>query len=611
MRGKFWGWETWASQAVNIVCLEFAVWTICCHAIVLLDRNLYVLLAVAVPSMSLALAGYCKNRRRFQPESAVQRTDPSGEGAVHRGLSEGLILLILILFAVTLTLVVNKPNLDEPYYVNMAVGVAENPGLPLLKYNAMYNVPSLPVFVIPYRYHSVEALAGTLSFVSGIPAIYILHVGLAALAAVLLILAYSLLFRLLDGRRTAAAVALAVVVLLCAGSSRESLGNYAFVRLFQGKAVYAAVAVPLILYFSLFYARRPSVARWILLQAAVISGQGLTSSSLFVTFFPVVLGLLAGFLPRIKTSLVPFLAGCASLIYTTALTIKLEGDFGANITRMVRDSGGLDLLMGNMNVFFGNTRWMVVSLLVLGAGWLVLRPGPARRLAILLALSSAAVVFNPLWLNLIPALRAVEYWRLFWALPLPLLIPLVLLAPLDWQRLKPRLRTALCLVAVLAFVALLGRDHVLRRSNARLGPPGLKVDPTYSVVRALGKAVPPRSTVLATDEIGVWLVTLQPQIFALRVRAYDFNELEKMRGPEEIKWRETLLAYITGLVRDPKSADTFEKGLDRYAVAGVCFSRKLPWRREVISILNRTGFIHQATERNYEIWVRRPSLIRS
>ena len=609
MRQRIENWERWASHAVNIACLEFAVWTVCCHIIVLFNKNLYILLAAAVPSMSMAFIAYWRARRLFLPEAPVL-SKPSGQAAGYRGPAEARLLLLLALAAVALTLVANKPNLDETYYANMAVGVAENPGLPLLKYNAMYGVPGLPAATLPFRFHSVEALAGALSFVSGIPAVYFLHVGLAALAAALSVLIYGLLFRFLEGRRIVAAVALAVLVLLCAGSARESLGNYAFVRIYQGKAMYATLAVPLILYFSLFYARRPSLARWALLLAAVVSGQGLTSSSLFISPIVVILGLLAGFQAPIKKSFLPFLAGCATLFYLAALVLKLRGDFGHELAGMVRHTGGLDLLKGNMGIFFGNLRWTIVSLLVLAAGWLVLRPGPARRLAIVFALASATIFFNPIWLDLIPALRAVEYWRLFWALPFPVLIPLILLAPLDWRRLKPKIRPIVSLAAVLAFLVVLGRDHVLRRSNVRFGLPGLKVDPTYSVVRTLGKAVPPRSRVLATDEIGIWLGTLQPQIFSLRIRGYDFNALERMFGPEEVRRRETLVAYVTGLIRNPESPAVFEEGLNRYAIAGVCFSHKLAWRPEAVRILRGAGFGHLAIERNYEIWVRRPPLAR-
>src|SRR3546814_5936377 len=78
---------------------------------------------------------------------------------------------------------------------------------------------------------------------------------------------------------------------LALGEATGAYGNFAFVRLFQGKAILATCMVPAIIGAALDYARHGGARHWLLLLATQIAALGFAASALFVAPAAAALGL--------------------------------------------------------------------------------------------------------------------------------------------------------------------------------------------------------------------------------------------------------------------------------------------------------------------------------
>lgn len=568
--------------------------------------NMFFPWAVAVVYF-VFLAWAALKKKEF-PAAAAAGSETLPGPPYHGARSRGPIVIWLVgLLAVVLTLTAHRPDIDDAYYVNMAVTAAESPGQPLLRYSSLYDLPDIPISFRPYQFHSVEILAGALSYLTGLPAIAFFHFFLAGLGALLCILAYALLFGLLESRLAALAAVIVLVVLLFLGATHRAYGNFALVRLFQGKAVYATAIVPLIIFYALRYSLRPCWPNWGLLLAAQVCGLGMTSSSLYVTPLLVVVALLAGCPPINRKSLIVFSAGLASLFYLAVVLLYLLIRFPvSNATpQALERPDAWAALGGNVSTVFGLGRPLLFSLFVFLLAWFFLRPGLGRRLALAAPGVFLLTVLNPFLVPLFSRVEPFEFWRFFWAFPLPFLIAGIVLSPFRLVVRLPGWAVAAASGLLLALFLLIGGSFVLRPSNGvRMGPPSLKVDAYYYLALDLARSVPRSSLVLAPDPVNIWLAAIQPHVYPLRVRGYEFQEIKVRYGSPEVWWREFMVSCVDGIFHSPNDRDLFRQGLKRFRLAAVCLPRGLAWRAEAAGLLRESGFVYSRTVRRHDVWVR-------
>ncbi|MEM6794032.1 MAG: hypothetical protein AAF725_08605, partial [Acidobacteriota bacterium] len=127
-----------------------------------------------------------------------------------------------------------------------------------------------------------------------------------------------------------------------------------------------------------------------------------------------------------------------------------------------------------------------------------------------------------------------SYWRSLWALPVPLLLTLIAVAPLigrggflaarspGWPLSRA---PGIAIFAVLGawWVAALGEvPHGLSEGNrVRLGRPALKVpEPEYRWAALADGALPAGSRVAAPRDVAAWLPTFHRPVYPLIVRGY-------------------------------------------------------------------------------------------
>ena len=422
-------------------------------SLVFLDQRgaaLTLLLVAALVALLLALR---RGRQASPVEEAAPSTDDAGTHPLlwPVGWIGGLASAAASMFLI-------RPDGDDAYFVNLSAWVAERGRFPLRDTMISPDVfPALGAHSPPV--HSVEGLIGAVARVGGLEAGTVTYVLVPPVVTLLSVLALTLL---VDESRipvAPAGLAAALGYLWLSGGSGYSLGSFFAVRLWQGKAMLVSLVLPIVIAAGVRLVRRGTGRTHLLFGAAVIATVGVSNTAVFIT--PVLLGGLAlGALAqrRVRGAVrlaawlpYPLAAGVASLLFAprspTLAERTAEGFEVASgtttrvdvLTTVPGDDGGL----------------LLASCLAIGLGVLGIRDTTAR-MCTLGAVLAGGVVLHPALRDLLEGagLGAVA-WRLWWVVPIPLLLAGATSA---LAALVPRARTAVAVAAAtaLALVPLVG-----------------------------------------------------------------------------------------------------------------------------------------------------------
>jgi hypothetical protein len=674
-------------RAVDGVCIVFAAWTLCCHAVTALAGSLWWLLggfaAVSIGMLVLWLARRGRPASGLPPAAEVSapvarlprilqvaglalgiggalllresplglwwwavlllggalaafvlpeqpRAEPPASG---RGLEFGLWGLAGATAVVAL--VSHRVDFDDAFYVNLAVAAADAPGAPLLAGDTLHGIAGLPMHLPVYRLHSYEVWNGAFSLLTGVPAIACFHLIGAALGALLVPLCLARLLRWLTPRDWLWAVLAVVWVLVAAGDAHRWYGNFAFVRIWQGKSIFLFVFLPLVYAYALEFALRPTLRSWVLLAAAQIAALGCSASAVWAAPAGALAAACAGLHPTRRGLLRLGVAGLASayvlglgwgLSQAMALdrearawslkqAIAMEPELGTEDPEATRAGEAeersrrhhpgrqLDLAL---TLVTGSSPLRAALLVALLSAWACCGPGLARRFAIVVPLAVMLVLLNPyttMWLS--QNVTGPSYWRSFWALPVPLLMALVLVAPL---RLAGRRRAAGAFAVLAGFAlfaaAVPGVRGLSQENGVELGWPRLKVQPEdYRWARVVTDRAGPGSTVAAPIAISVWLATFHDRVHPLLVRPMYADRYRGELGLEELRHRILMTKYVGGESEHPDANRWFTQGLERFGVQAVCL-KDFPGAPRARAVLRAAGFALDLKSLEYEIWLR-------
>ncbi len=501
------------------------------------------------------------------------------------------------------TLVVHRPDIDDSFYVNLAVAALDRPELPLLAVDTLHGIDALPIHYPAYRLHSFELANAALVLLSGIPPIYAFHWVSAGIAAVFVPLAHARLTRLLVPRIWLWTTGAVLLVLIFAGETHRWYGNFAFVRLWQGKGVFLFVFLPLVYAYAIRFALRPGVRAWLLLAAAQIGAVGCSSSALWaapVASFTAMCSVLRPDLSGLRR----FGAGAAASLYVLVAGASIKGPMVAQAPTLKRVFAPGHQLTQALRRTLGEGDLYLVGLAAIFAAWACCRRGLAQRFAIALPLAVSAVLLNPYLDGFVRShVTGPSYWRCMWALPVPLLMALVLTAPLQW---KERLRGASYLAAAalcVAFVVWVPRyTSFSPRNDAFVSWPRAKVvENPWRWAAALSR-IAPREAVVAPAGVSAWVPTFRDHAYPLQVRVYLTPHRERI-GREDYQRRKVMTALVGGRRASPGDLGQFRAGLERYAVRAACVrnSATAPALRK---ILRDAGFRRRLQGIDMEIWLR-------
>jgi hypothetical protein len=516
-----------------------------------------------------------------------------------------------------LTLCLQRANTDDGFYANIAVSVVDFPDQVLFAADNLHGIPGAALKVAVYSVTSIELLTGVVSRVLGVETLTIYHLVTPTLVALLTPLALGRLFRVLDGERFAWAVLAAVILLaLDGGGGRGSFSDFAFSRLFQGKAMFATALLPALLAYGVRFALRPCALRLLMLAAVQIAALGTTVTAFWAAPLLATTGVLVGLAPRLRA--LPVLAKAVAsssyllalgayfkLLQPAAAEAAAEADVAAAAVSaapqapLALDASARLLDRAYAMVLGGGTHlWASLAIVLLT--WPLCRTPLARRFAVVVPLAFFAVAGNPLLTDLLTkATTTTVYWRVLWLLPVPLFLALAASAVLR----AGSSAFGVLRIAVFALVLTLFLQYAspqLAIIPGLLGAPAPKVHRGALVLaRELIKHVPARSRVAATERVSGVLPMLNGYSYPLVIKP------KYLPTPEADRSRRYKITRLLGKEATRSSQRKWViANLDLYRIEGVVVRNRNP-ERGWDNGLKRAGFKRVARRHGLEVWTRR------
>ncbi len=543
--------------------------------------------------------------------SIVAALRPPGAIAVSARTRDEVLLWLLAAASAGLTLAVHRPDPDEPFYLNLAAAAADFPRAPLLRFDSIHGIPGilLPAY---YRVSSIETLSGAISYLLDIEPIVVAHLAFAAIAGLLLPLALARALRILTPAAWLWAVLAVLAVYVLDGSKHRGYGNFAFVRLYQGKAMFVTVAIPLIIAYGIEFGLAPSRRAFARLAAAQICAIGLTSTALWCAPLVACLSVMAVLRFRMR-DLGTLALGVASSTWVIGMALWTRAAMSAAShssggAASAASAAGLQLSKlpaQAMRIAVGEVQSVSAYALLLFLACVLARTSTARRVACLFSLVFFAICVNPMLASFVAKNITGEatYWRVLWALPMPLFASIALTAPVpDVAGRRKRLwgvTTAVALVAAFLVVVPL-RASISSRNRTRLDWPGLKVPKAYDAAREIVRYLPRHRTVLAPRNVSMWLPTFRNYVYPVLARP------TWLKG-RVLRERHMALMRCTRGASRGCSGPTFASALTRAGVDAVAL-RKVHGRHALVRarVMHAAGFKRMLRSQKLalELWIR-------
>lgn len=512
------------------------------------------------------------------------------------------IVVMVVAAAVCVTLVASRPDADDAFYRSISATLLRYPQQPVLLHDTLYRLPDVPILLQFYRLSNYDVLVAVLARLTGVDHLLIAYLVLPSLFAAFSVLGWAYLLRRIVPARWPWVLPILFLVMLALGEMHRAYGNFAFVRLFQGKAVLVTCMVPVIAGSALLFARHGGVRYWLLLFAAEIAALGVSASALFVAPAAAALGLVGGWSTNASGSR-RFALGMLASVYVFA-----AGWVMASVTHGGQGLVSSSPMPGIQQILDDTWGWWSTRLLLVAllSAWAFVRDPVRARYLSAGAFFFLLAALNPYTVRIVADhfVGVHTYWRLTWTLPLPFFLALLLDGVLEHAlHMRSRVLAGCACVALAAFAIAFGwRFGTLRSANGvTLGLPGPKVAPVeYQVAATIDRAVPETGVVLAPEAVSIWLPSfiVHPELLGVRrlylTRAFSFHDAVQ---------RSLLMRYVGGEHRPPDSAAWFADALRRYRLTTVVFVHSAPWRGEMQNVLARDGW-RPLSSGTYDIWVK-------
>lgn len=506
-----------------------------------------------------------------------------------------ILVLVIAAIAATITSFAHRPDTDDGFFISVASHALSHPNIALLSVDTMHEDPqvALPLLLPAYAVESLGLIEAVFAKLLGIAPIAVAHLLLPPLFAMLVVVAWVLLVNEFLPNRLVSAALLTLVILILFGEHHQTIGNFGFVRLHQGKAVLASAIVPLLYFYVIRYMNTGSFHDLTLVCLAVISGIGLSSSGVFVMPAVMLIGALSSWTSGRGKQLI-LLALPLGYIGVVALYLRakvLETDaissFTANSTSEIISS-----------VFGQHTQYIVLFCLV--GAWLLVPNKSARRSLYFLAVFSLLGPMNPFISDIIAKYITSPsvYWRILWPVPALLCCTIVMIIVLELctsTRAKWRIAGA---ALALGFILLTVPFNVLRQTNnVAIDLPRLKANPEhYAVALEAIRMAPAGTAILAPQAITIWIAAQPSHPFIPINRHIDLPYLKKYLSDIDFVMRGQLSDLIQGGLQSPA---LLSAAIEKYSIGLIIISPLFDARYS--SVLKEGGFIRAETS-GFSIW---------
>ncbi|MEZ4316407.1 MAG: DUF6077 domain-containing protein [Myxococcota bacterium] len=512
---------------------------------------------------------------------------------------------------VLVTLALSRPDIDDAYYFSAILGTLAHPDRAVLSFDTMHGVPGAPIQQLIHRPQTLELLAAVVASVPGLSAEDAYYVVLPAGFGALTALATGLVLGRLAPGSVGPALVAWFLLLLVWGDGHRTWGNYAFVRLFQGKSVFLLALAPLVVHQAFAFVERATPARWGLLVCAVAAAASATSSALVLA--PVVAGLaLLGATTPDRSGGLRLVAGLTSVGPVLAVLALVQWEIAHEAPLVTEgDVLALDAVTGT------GVRGPLAIALALALPWLLHRAGsPAAAGATRFVGATFLFVLNGVSAPLLAGAVALLSWRLYWAALVPVLAAasLGVVASRVWAAFRssgpdpaPSRREALVLgalaaVAIGVFV-LSGRwtpdptNHV----DLAFAQPK-RPDFLWGLATEVVERTPPGTEVLAPTRLACWLTSFDDGPALVAVRPFYTSNLARFWGAEESRDRQLLQDLVEGDTNPARTRQALE-AFDARCISVVVTGPEARKRGTSHAALKERGF-QREKRRAWDLWTR-------
>jgi hypothetical protein len=492
-----------------------------------------------------------------------------------------------------LTAVLSLPNDDDFSYYHRILYQLLSPNQPFILTHTGDNVPGLPSLSIVETATSYEPLVGFTAYLLHIQPLWAYQTGAAIISGAALPIVYFALYRKfrLPLWTAYGATVFAMLFFLIDGGMSRTFGNMAFVHIWEGKAIFWTVVLPLMTLYALDFLFRPGWLTWSWLFLACVASTGLSNSG---TYMPEVLLIAIALsysltVPRGRFRAPVFFGLIFAAIYSIGYALAL-------IVGLIPQPSDIQVYT---NPHLWSHVWTKNLGLVIPNGWAMVRdliiliPLPLMALRKSLRVYSLAyfcliilLALNPLaadfWMkHILPA----NYWRLAYLLPLPWCFGLLarLFSPVYWA--VPVRRKTVALVASLLLFGVISFRYVTL-PNGRyvfakpIDGPKLRTND----VRFLSQCAPSLhgQSLLAPEPVAVTAALLDPTVQLECGRQYETYQVFSLaHRPAEGLRREIAQRAVWSKKNDPRYEAAFiaacHDGVDRVIVPDSLLPRVQPY----------------------------------
>jgi Family of unknown function (DUF6077) len=502
----------------------------------------------------------------------------------------------LVVFGAILVAITHRPDPDDAQYLNFVVTAMDFPFDPIYANSGLWQDRSAPMELPIYRLHAYELLVATVSDVFDVEHKMIYYIVMPPMFGALAVLVHWRLAQHLVPQYAMATVVVWLVLILALGQSHREFGNFAFVRLFQGKAVLVTVIIPLCLLLGLRFAELPDWRRALSLFVAVIASLGMSSSALVATPFVVAAAVAGGLIgvPRASSRLIIF-GGIASLAVLVAVGTRLLRTMNAD-GHVPYQGAALGADVG-LSTVLGEGVLGAIILALFPLAPLFVQNAERRRLYAITTMFLVVFVLNPWTAPLLSEnLDSALLWRLFWSVPflLSASISLAALTVLVTVRLPWAARPAVLPIVLCSVLLFSSGLSISPDNDVSIGFPRYKVPPvSHELAQEIVRDAPPRSTIYAPIEIAKLITTFRMHPYPLLVRI-EYSGFERTRshfGNPELERRRRVIAILEGVDNKPSSTEFFRMQLANDRPTMVAYATEVGGASMIEASLIAAGYV--------------------
>jgi hypothetical protein len=539
-----------------------------------------------------------------------------------------LLVALAALCAATVA-VAHRANDDDAFYLNIAVAAADAPQAALLAGDTLHGYDGVPIGLPVFRVLAYEPAIAVLSRLTGVDALVLAQVVLPPLFALLIPFAWARLLRRLAPREWPWLLVGVVASFYLLADGRATHGEFALLRMQQGKSILLVVLWPLLADSGVRFGRAPDAMRWLRLASTQIAAVGLTTNALWLA--PVIggLGVCAGVLdgrrPETDASLRSTAAGAIRVLVPGALAsfhavgwaLWLRAETLQTFREAAHPLPSLafsaqTFMAEALEIVAGHGLAAALTLFAVTAAAALAPTRSLRRFIAIYTVATALLFWSPLHAHLVATqiTGPDTYFRVLWIWPLPIAFAVILASGVGLLARAGRggLAVRIASFAALAALVFVAGGHMLTVSPAngvRLGVPAVKIDPgELRVARAVARHAGPGDFVLAPVAPSRWIPLLHDHPHPLVVREMLLDVLTDRFDQRELTLRAQLTRMVGGEVRLPHSGKLLAHAIESIPLQAVALQGAARGYDDVIEALEASPLVRVESNDAFEIWAR-------